>query len=90
MYCLIVLCRQVLSPENDNIQGIQVSTVAKGFPDDSFDPVSLNSVLQVALRKNQTKSGPPKVVGGRQDQEMPVGNAQLYVVKNAGIISRSQ
>jgi hypothetical protein len=49
VYCLIVLCCQVLSPENDNVQGIQVSTVAKGFPDDPLDPVSLDSVFQVAL-----------------------------------------
>lgn len=90
MQCLIVLCCQVLSSKNDDIQRPQVSTMPKRFPDHSLDTVSLDSVFQVPLRENQAESGPPKMIGRRQNQEVPVGYSDLDVIEYAGIIRRSQ
>lgn len=49
MQGLIILCRQVLSSENDNVQRSQVTAMTECFPDHTFDPVTLDSVFQVAL-----------------------------------------
>ena len=62
----------------------------KCFPDHSLDTVSLDSVFQVPLRENQAESGPPKMIGRRQNQEVPVGDSDLDVIEYAGIIRRSQ
>gem|GEM_PF-3527322 len=83
MQDLVVLTCEVLAAENDNVQGTQIVTMTKGFSDQAFDPVSLNSMPEIPFRENQTESGSPKGIRGRQNQEVPVGYSHLYVVENA-------
>lgn len=90
MQCLVILLRQVLSTENHNIQRSQVIAMAKTFPNQPFHTIPLNRVLEIALRENKAKPGPPKCIRRRQNQEMPVGDPYLYVVENARVISGSK
>lgn len=83
MQDLVVLTGQVLAAKDDDVQGAQVLTMTKGFSDQSFDPVSLNSMPEIPFRENQAESGSPKGIRGRQNQEVPVGYSHLYVVENA-------
>jgi hypothetical protein len=59
---------------------------SEGFANPSFYPVSLDSQFQVLLRENQTYSGVVYVIRCCQNQEIPVGNPDLDIVEDSGVI----
>lgn len=58
----------------------------EGFANSSFDPVSLYSQFQIFLGKHQANSCVAPGIGRCQNQEIPVGNPDLDVIEDFGVI----
>ena len=89
-YSSIIQLGEPLSAEHNDVDAWKVCLEPESFPNLPFDTVALNGKPEVLLRENQTDPGVAHLIGGRQDQKIPVRNFQLYFIEDPAVIRRSQ